>query len=109
MDPRLPALADQLLLIERELRRLGWWASVAPEVARLASREPFCVDTLALEEWLQWVLLPRMKVLVEQGSGLPANCAIRPMAEQVWGAEGARVAVLLALLAEFDRLLSATA
>ncbi|WP_258876037.1 YqcC family protein, partial [Pseudomonas aeruginosa] len=31
----------------------------APEA--LASPEPFCVDTLALEQWLQWIFLPRMK------------------------------------------------
>lgn len=30
MDPRYALLADQLLLIERELRVLGWWADTAP-------------------------------------------------------------------------------
>ena len=25
MDPRFPAIAEQLLLIERELRLAGWW------------------------------------------------------------------------------------
>jgi uncharacterized protein YqcC (DUF446 family) len=106
MDVRLPALADQLLLIERELRLLGWWAGVAPEDERLASTAPFCVDTLLLQEWLQWIFLPRMKVLVEQGGALPGACAIGPMAEHTWAGEGARVAALLALLTEFDRLIS---
>lgn len=105
MDARLPALAEQLLLIERELRLLGWWASAAPGAERLASVEPFCVDTLAFEEWLQWVFLPRMAVLVERGEGLPAGCSIRPMAEMAWAAEGRRVGGLLELLGEFDRLL----
>lgn len=109
MDARLPLLAEQLLLIERELRLLGWWASVAPDAARLSSREPFCVDTLAFEEWLQWILLPRMKVLIEQGGGLPTACGLQPMGEVMWRAEGARVAVLLRLLGEVDRLLTAAA
>lgn len=105
MDARLPLLAEQLLLIERELRLLGWWSAQAPEAERLASVEPFCVDTLAFEEWLQWIFLPRMAALVERGAGLPANCAIGPMGEVVWAGEGQRVAVLLELLGEFDRLL----
>ncbi|MCQ4348137.1 YqcC family protein [Pseudomonas stutzeri] len=105
MDARVPALADQLLLIERELRRLGWWASVAPETERLASAEPFCVDTLALEEWLQWIFLPRMKQIIETQAPLPGACAILPMAEVAWAAEGERVAVLLELLESFDRLI----
>lgn len=109
MDARIPVVADQLLLIERELRRLGWWAAVAPEAERLASIEPFCVDTLAFEEWLQWVFLPRMKMLIEQQAPLPGACALLPMAEVVWAARGEQVAVLLHLLDEFDRLLAAGA
>lgn len=106
MDARLPLLAEQLLLIERELRLLGWWASVAPDAARLSSREPFCVDTLAFEEWLQWILLPRMKVLVEAGGSLPSACALRPMGEMSWAGD-ARVAGLLDLLGEVDCVLTA--
>lgn len=106
MDARLPALADQLLLIERELRLLGWWASVAPAAERLASPEPFCVDTLAFEEWLQWIFLPRMKAIIEADAALPSACMIRPMADMAWSAEGERVARLLALLEEFDRLIA---
>ncbi len=84
MDARIPALAEQLLLIERELRLLGWWSEQMPAAERLASVEPFCVDTLALEEWLQWIFLPRMKALIESGGTLPGACAIRAMAEQAW-------------------------
>lgn len=109
MDARIPALAEQLLLIERELRLLGWWSEQMPAAERLASVEPFCVDTLALEEWLQWIFLPRMKMLIEQQAPLPGACALLPMAEVVWAARGEQVAVLLRLLDEFDRLLAAGA
>ncbi|PXB81158.1 pseudouridine synthase, partial [Pseudomonas aeruginosa] len=43
MDRRVYALADQLLLIERELRALGWWSESSPAPEALASPEPFCV------------------------------------------------------------------
>ncbi|RFQ09873.1 pseudouridine synthase, partial [Pseudomonas sp. ATCC 13867] len=67
MDDRLPAIADQLLLIEREMRAIGLWGEERPSQEALSSQEPFCVDTLALEEWLQWIFLPRMKLIIETG------------------------------------------
>ena len=68
MDARVNALAEHLLLIERELRVLGWWQEQAPSAEALASQEPFCVDTLTFEQWLQWIFLPRMKQLLEAGA-----------------------------------------
>lgn len=109
MDARVPVVADQLLLIERELRRLGWWTSAEPAAERLASVEPFCVDTLAFEEWLQWIFLPRMKLIIETRLPLPGACAILPVAEVVWAARGEQAGELLRLLGEFDRLLATSA
>ncbi|MCF5282706.1 pseudouridine synthase, partial [Pseudomonas syringae] len=53
MDGRLPEVAEQLLLIERELRVLGWWDTTPPSEQALASQEPFSVDTLEFAQWLQ--------------------------------------------------------
>lgn len=105
MDKRVPALADQLLLIERELRMLGWWQAEAPSAEALASQQPFCVDTLAFEAWLQWVFLPRMRSILESSAPLPAASGILPMAEESFrGREGESRALLVAL-GEFDRLI----
>lgn len=106
MDERLPALAEQLLLIERELRRLGWWSTTAPAPEALASQEPFCVDTLSFEAWLQWIMLPRMKMLIEAAAPLPTASGIREMGEEVYRASGEQVSVLLDLLGGFDRLIA---
>jgi uncharacterized protein YqcC (DUF446 family) len=46
MDPRCADVADQLLLIEQELRGMGWWAEESPSAVALASQAPFCVDAL---------------------------------------------------------------
>lgn len=106
MDARMPELAEQLLLIERELRVLGWWQTQAPSEHALCSQQPFCVDTMAFEQWLQWIFLPRMKQLLEAGAALPSVSGIQPMAEQVYGGEAAKARVLIKLLGEFDQLLS---
>ena len=109
MDSRYALLADQLLLIERELRRLGWWAETAPSAQALASVEPFCVDTLAFEHWLQWVLLVRMKAIIEAGGALPAVSGIAPMAEMAFQGRLEQAAGLLAMLGEFDQLIGGAA
>ncbi|MBA1275259.1 YqcC family protein [Stutzerimonas azotifigens] len=105
MDARIGPIADQLLLIERELRLLGMWSPAPPTTEALASQEPFCVDTLRLEEWLQWIFLPRMKVILEQGQPLPRVSGIREMAEEVYRQQPLEVAALIEALADFDRLI----
>ncbi|WP_405120227.1 YqcC family protein [Pseudomonas leptonychotis] len=105
MDARVSALAEQLLLIERELRVQGWWQAQAPSLDALSSEQPFCVDTLAFEQWLQWIFLPRMKQLLEAGAVLPSVSGIQPMAEQVYGGQLKKAGQLIKLLGEFDQLI----
>ena len=110
MDTRLGQIADQLLLIERELRVQGWWDEVAPSAEALASVEPFSVDTLEFEQWLQWIFLPRMKLILEQDLPLPNASGIQEMAEMVFAARDVqgRDRQLQVLLKEFDQLISAS-
>ncbi|MFI8582810.1 YqcC family protein [Ectopseudomonas khazarica] len=108
MDARVNALAEHLLLIERELRVLGWWQEQAPSAEALASQEPFCVDTLTFEQWLQWIFLPRMKQLLEADAALPSVSGIQPMAEMVYREQSGVARRLLELLGEFDCLLTRT-
>lgn len=106
MDQRIPLLAEQLLLIERELRLQNWWSEQPPMSEALASQQPFCVDTLAFEQWLQWIFLPRMKQLLESAAALPTASGIQPMAEQVYQGEMERARELIRLLGEFDQLIA---
>lgn len=109
MDARVPALAEELLQIERALRVEGWWSEQPPSAEALASVEPFCVDTLTFEEWLQWIFLPRMKQILEEGSALPRASGIRPMAEVVYREHPLRAKELLTALERFDRLIGGPA
>jgi uncharacterized protein YqcC (DUF446 family) len=106
MDKRFPQVAEQLLLIERELRVLGWWSDSPPSDEALSSQEPFCVDTLEFEQWLQWIFLPRMKVILEQDLPLPNASGILEMAEMVYTTRQDEVRFLQKLLKQFDQLIT---
>lgn len=108
MDKRFPEVAEHLLLIERELRALGWWSNTPPSDEALSSGEPFCVDSLEFEQWLQWIFLPRMKHILENDLPLPNASGILEMAEMVYATRPRETQPLQQLLAQFDRLISAT-
>ena len=76
-----------------------------PSARALASTEPFCVDTLAFEQWLQWVFLPRMQHLLEQAGELPGRSSITEMAEVAYVEMPGRTVTLRRHLKRIDRLL----
>lgn len=106
MDQRILDLAEHLLLIERELRVQGWWSDEAPSAEALASTVPFAVDSLSFDQWLQWIFLPRMKLILENGLALPNASGILVMAETVYVDRPEESRELRKLLAEFDQLIS---
>ncbi len=68
MDVRFPAIAEQLLLIERELRLQGWWDEVSPSAEALSSVEPFSVDTLDFHQWPHLIFLAPMNPKIGRAS-----------------------------------------
>ncbi len=106
MTERSTQVAHCLLAIEMELRELGYWQDTQLEAAAYASEMPFCHDTMELPQWLQFVFIRRMQMLLESASPLPGNCAITPYAEEYFQPSGERTQALLALLEEIDKLLT---
>ncbi|CAM3096807.1 pseudouridine synthase [Pseudomonas floridensis] len=106
MDSRFHDIAEQLLLIERELRALGWWETTPPSEEALSSQEPFCVDTLEFAQWLQWIFLPRMKIILERDLPLPNASGILEMAEMAYAGKLNETRLLQQSLARFDQLIT---
>lgn len=98
-------MADLLLEIESEMRRVGLWGHTPLPAAAFASRVPFCHDTMEFEQWLQWVLLPRMRQVVEQDDGWPNNSAILPLAEHRFAQLPHATSNLAEMLGLFDDLI----
>ena len=99
-------IVDVLLELEAELRKHDWWEEQAPPASTLASQQPFCVDQLAFEQWLQWVFLPRMKDIIETSRPLPTQSGIFVYAEECLRHYGSRSTHLLALIKRFDELVT---
>lgn len=74
-------VADLMLQLECELRTHGLWEEELPSTEQLMSAEPFACDVMPLQQWLQWVFLPRMKAIVESDADLPHACNISVYAE----------------------------
>ena len=105
-DSRVARVADSLLRIEIELRRLGAWESEPPPAEAFRSDKPFCLDTMAFTQWLQFVFVDRMKVLIEGGHRLPEGSGIAPMAEEHFRGRPESGRALIRELEVMDRLLS---
>ena len=101
------AVKTLLIELETELKRQQLWSAMPPDAAAMASTAPFCCDTMALEQWLQFIFLPRLQALLDAQRALPTKVSILPMAEHAFSAYGARLTPLLAVIARIDSTLSA--
>lgn len=106
MDTLSHQLADLILDIEAEMRRIALWESERPAEEALSSLTPFCHDTLAFHQWLQWVFLPKLKRVVETEEDFPASSDITPLAEYSFEQLPQETGRLLELLQQFDDLIN---
>ena len=99
-------VADQLLALEAELRRIDLWQAVPPPDEALDSVMPFAVDTLTFPQWLQFIFLVRMRALVEAGAPLPVISGIAPMAEEHFRLNPAHGAGVVRIITRIDAALA---
>ncbi|WP_439136009.1 YqcC family protein [Pseudomaricurvus sp.] len=100
------ALTDALFDIEAELKAIELWDTEPPSEEALSSTQPFCVDTLSLPQWLQFIFLPQMHTLIESEHPLPTKCGIAPIAEEYFRHHSENGDHLIALLNRIDEHLS---
>lgn len=97
---------QSLQAIEQSMRDLALWQAAPPQPDAFSSIEPFCVDTMLAEEWLQWVLLPRMTALLDANVPLPTRFVITPYFEEALKDRQPNCMPLLVLLQRLDSLLN---
>ncbi len=89
--------------IEHELRALGAWAATPPPPEALDAGGAFGLESMAFTQWLQFVLLPRLRAVADGRSEPPRSSQVHAQAVREfdgWAESGPLQDVLLAL----DRL-----
>ena len=99
-----PLVSEQLTQLETLLREHQHWQETPPSASALASSQPFCLDTLEPLEWLQWILIPRLRALIAAQQPLPQNFAIAPYFEVALTAATPGHAPILRSLSQLDAL-----
>jgi len=103
---RREALAVVIDRLEATMRAADKWEAEPPPERLLASTQPFCFDTLTFMQWLQWLMIPRMRAILDNHEELPQSSAILPYAEEFVPEHG-HGRELLRLIERFDELISA--
>lgn len=91
--------------ISAQMMEKGLWQATPPSQEALSSPEPFCVDTLAFGEWIQWIMLPRLQQMAESHAVLPGNSDMFSMAEEAFKRVDVDTAELLSLILRLDQCL----
>ncbi|MGG4608901.1 YqcC family protein [Providencia sp. Me31A] len=98
-------ITEKLRHLEEEMKLKSLWNELPPSDEAFESVQPFCIDTMDALEWLQWVLIPRLQMLIEQGAVLPTNFAVAPYFEEAYKHdEEERYALVISHLRELDSL-----
>ncbi len=98
---RYATAADFADRIEAELKASGHWSATAPEEAAFESREAFFADTMPFHQWVQFVLVSRVRSIVETRGRFPGSSSVGAYA--VRELDGSpEDATLVNLLCEFD-------
>lgn len=94
-------LVTLLLQTEECLKQSLLWDDRSPSEHDLASQQPFALDTLAPEQWLQWVFIPKMRLMVEEQK-VAKGFSISPYFEEVWKQDDSK-SELISLLHLIDK------
>ena len=89
-----------------ELKSLNLWQISQPSAAELSSSAPFCVDTLTFEQWLQFIFIPKITMMINQQQALPTKIALTPMAEEAFKHLSMSAKPLIDVIQKIDRALA---
>ena len=103
MDTVYEQSALQIRKLEEELKRLNLWSSepIAPE--KLVNMGAFGTQTMAFTEWLQFVLIPRVRSIIDEKGPFPSNSNVSGFAYREFDG-WPEAEHLLKILSDFDAL-----
>ncbi|MDW6092274.1 YqcC family protein [Vibrio rhizosphaerae] len=70
--------------LEACLKMRQLWQDTPPSAQALSSQQPFAVDTLLPEQWLQWVFIPQMRQRIATAASVPSGFEMTPYFIEAW-------------------------
>ncbi len=95
-----------LIQLSQELKTVTLWQKRRPNPCEMASTLPFHYDTLTFEQWLQFVFIESMNLIIEKNQPLPSEILLLPMAEESFKVLGNKANRLIDIIGQLDSLLS---
>lgn len=102
-------IIELLSALEAELNQLGLWSSLPPSDQAMRSTLPFCYDTMPLQQWLQFIFIPRLELMIAAAMPLPTKISMLPIAEEAFKSYASRATTLLNIIAQIDSTLTGDA
>lgn len=99
-------LMNLLNELQTELKLAGLWSDTEPSKAPLSSIQPFGLDTLTFYEWLQFVLVKKMRLICDRRESLPDSSDVTTMAEEVFKSDEITAPAVIRILITVDRFIS---
>jgi uncharacterized protein YqcC (DUF446 family) len=103
---RYKKVIDLLNAVQIELQSIGLWSEDSLSIEYLSSEEPFSIDKLSLDQWLQFVFIPKIRLICDQQGDMPVSCSVSPVAEEYFKASMIRTRDLLVYISEIDKLIT---
>jgi uncharacterized protein YqcC (DUF446 family) len=89
--------------IEIEMKRIGLWQEEPLPAEAYDFRSAFAIDTMAFSQWLQFILVPRVRGLISAGGAFPAESHVAAQGVREFDGQP-ETDQLIALLSNFDAL-----
>jgi uncharacterized protein YqcC (DUF446 family) len=99
-------LMNLLNELQTELKLAGLWSDTEPSKMALSSIQPFGLDTLTFYEWLQFVLVKKLRLICDRRESLPDSSDVTTMAEEVFKSDEITAPEVLRILSIIDRFIS---
>jgi uncharacterized protein YqcC (DUF446 family) len=87
---------DTLLAnLEDAMKGALLWTPRSPSAWAMQSTSPFACDRMPLEQWLQFIFIPKIRLLIVQGAPLPNKISLHPMGQEMFNEKALEVLVIL--------------
>ena len=99
-------LMNLLNELQTELKLAGLWSNMEPSEVALSSIQPFGLDTLTFYQWLQFVLVKKLRLICDRRVSLSDSSDVTIMAEEIFKSDEITAPLVIRILSIIDRFIS---